>query len=520
MMKRMIPVLFSIFVLGFLTGCSDKESTPMNVLFIAIDDLKPSLGCYGNESMISPNIDAIAARGSVFLNNHCQQAVCGASRASLLTGLYPDQNRVWGFYGFRERNPGIVTLPQHFKNNGYTTVNIAKIFDYRTVDRGADSISWSWPYFPKGQDIHPYYHPASGPEAGYFYQSPKVKALYEEMKVKAAEEGGNPNSMLHKIIKPSTECLDLPDTAYKDAIFASRAIESLDILASEGKPFFLALGFHRPHLPFTAPKKYWDMYEGDQVELSPYRAYAANDQDYYYSNSGELMSYSDEEGNWPYEKLKDQELGLSDEEQRHLIHGYMAAVTYIDVQVGRVIKKLQDLGLEENTIVVVWGDHGWHLGDHGVWCKHSNFEQATRSPLIISVPGKAGRTIMQPTEFTDLYPTLCELTGLAGPGHISGQSLCALLDGEEDPENLYAFSQYPRGRKMGYAIRDERYRYVEWMAEGRHKNPEASLDELDGKQLFDYETDPYETVNVAGHEDYSEEEARMKAALHVWLENL
>jgi len=514
-----------ICCLFLIVSCNPEQHGPPNILFIAIDDLKPVLGCYGDTGIISPHIDALAERGMVFLNNHCQQAVCGPSRASLLTGRYPDEISVWGFYGFRERNPGIVTLPQYFRKNGYTTVNISKIFDYRTVDQGMDSISWSWPYFPAGdREMQPYYPEETGPVAAYFYQSEKVKKVFGEKKAEAAGSGGNPNQLTHEVTKPATECLEMPDHAYKDGVFALKAMEDLERLAGEGKPFFLAVGFERPHLPWTAPKKYWDMYDREQIEPAPFREHAANDQAYYYTLSNELRTYTDEEGNDAYGKLKEG-IPLTAAEQKHLIHGYRAAVTYIDAQVGKILDTLERLGLAENTIVVVWGDHGWHLGDHGIWGKATNFEQATRSPLIISVPGEAPGSTGQPTEFTDLYPTLCELAGLEIPEELSGQSLVKLIRCEADPLNRYAFSQYTRGDKMGYAVRDGRYRYVVWMKEGPQVNPDVDYDALgpdavDGVQLFDYLEDPWERVNVAGYPEYGDIESSLREALYAWLAGL
>jgi len=196
-------------------------------------------------------------------------------------------------------------------------------------------------------------------------------------------------------------------------------MDDLEKLAREGKPFFLAVGFERPHLPWTAPKKYWDLYDYNSIQLEAFREHAENDKAYFYSLSNELRSYTDQYGKDAYGKLKEG-IPLGVEEQKHLIHGYRAAVSYIDIQVGKILDKLETLGLSENTIVVIWVDHGWHLGDHGIWGKATNFEQATRSPLIISVPGLKGTKTTQATEFTDLYPTLCELAGLEAPASASG----------------------------------------------------------------------------------------------------
>jgi len=293
-------------------------------------------------------------------------------------------------------------------------------------------------------------------------------------------------------------------------------MDDLEKLAREGKPFFLAVGFERPHLPWTAPKKYWDLYDYNSIQLEAFREHAENDKAYFYSLSNELRSYTDQYGKDAYGKLKEG-IPLGVEEQKHLIHGYRAAVSYIDTQVGKILDKLETLGLSENTIVVIWVDHGWHLGDHGIWGKATNFEQATRSPLIISVPGLKGTKTTQATEFTDLYPTLCELAGLEAPASASGQSLVKLIQGRKDTENLYAFSQFNRGDKMGYAIRDEQYRYVEWKTVGRHVDPGADYSDVADKQLFDYSKDPLETINVVGKSEYSDAEARLMEALHECL---
>ena len=314
--------IFLICLVFISASCKQEPAAPPNILFIAIDDLKPTLGCYGDLNIHSPHIDELAARGTVFMNNHCQQAVCGPSRASLLTGRYPDEIAVWGFYSIREHNPDIVTLPQHFRNNGYTTVNISKIFDYRTVDKGMDTISWSWPSFPSGdKEMLSFYPEECGPVIGYFYQSERVKEVFKEKQELAKTSGENPIQLTHAIIKPATECLDLEDNAYKDGVFAEKAMLDMKRLATEGKPFFLAVGFERPHLPWTAPKKYWDLYDRNEIELETFRGHAENDKAYYYGLSNELRSYTDEEGNDAWGKLKDG-IPLTEEEQKLLIHGY------------------------------------------------------------------------------------------------------------------------------------------------------------------------------------------------------
>jgi len=494
---------------------SSQSDVPPNVLFIAVDDMKPILGCYDDVTTLTPNMDRLAERGTVFLNSHCQEALCGPTRSSLLLGMYPDQTGIWDFSRkFRDIHPDIVTLPQHFKNNGYTTVGIGKIFDYRNVDSYEDSLSWSVTTFPHRENpADQFWAKEYGPTVGHFYHSALVKQRFDELKPQAEKEGIYPVSLLHKHIKPSTECLDMPDNAYIDGIFAEKAIQDMNRLANENKPFFLAVGFHRPHLPFTAPKKYWDMYNREEIALSKMQTKAKNDVDYAYSTSGHLRSYSDEEGNFIYDTLRNGGT-LTEEQQLQLIHGYKAAVTYIDTQIGKILNNLEKLSLQDNTIIVLWGDHGFHLGDHNMWGKSTNFEQATRSPLIFSVPGQSTYKTNMPVEFVDIYPTLCELAGLELPDHLSGESLVELINGNEVRIDQYAISQIIRGNKMGYTIRDHRYRYVEWIEEGPHKNPAADMTLVSDRQFFDYDKDPLETENFADLEEYEGEQERMAELLH------
>ena len=513
-------LIFTMLVLVtmMLISCKEgnKDKPPPNILFIAIDDMKPVLGCYGDSTTLTPRMDKLADRGTVFLNNYCQEALCGPTRASLLLGMYPDQTRIWDFSRkFRDIHPNIVTLPQHFRNNGYTTICNGKIFDYRNVDKYEDRLSWSEIAFPRSGEVQSYFNKQSGPLVGHFYQSPLVKERYEELKPQAEEEGINPVTLLHKHIKPSVECLDLPDNSYIDGVFAEKTVEDLERLAKEENPFFLSVGFHRPHLPFTAPKKYWDLYNYDEIEISKIQTKAENDVDYAYMTSGHLRSYSDEEGNFIYDTLNKGGT-LTEDQQRKLIHGYKAAVTYIDAQVGKLLDKLHDLNLADNTIIVLWGDHGFHLGDHNMWGKHSNFEQATRSPLIFSIPSQTAYKTNMPVEFVDIYPTLCELAGLGLPNHLSGESLVELINGNEVRKDQYAISQYMRGNKMGYTIRDSRYRYVEWIEEGPHKNPNADMTKVMDRQFFDYEKDPLETINFADLEEYKEVQEKLAEQLHAF----
>lgn len=475
--------------------------------------MKPILGCYGDESTLTPHMDRLANQGTVFLNAHCQEALCGPTRSSLLLGMYPDQTGIWDFSRkFRDIHPDIVTLPQHFRNNGYTTICNGKIFDYRNVDQYEDSVSWSERAFPNASTPD-YYNKDTGPLVGHFYQSPLVKEKFAELKQQAEQLGINPVQLLHQHIKPATECLDMPDDAYIDGVFAKKSVEDLARLANDDQPFFLAVGFHRPHLPFTAPKKYWDLYHREDIELSPVQTHAENGVAYAYTTSGHLRSYSDEEGNFIYDTLLHGGT-LTPDQQRHLIHGYKAAVTYIDAQIGKVLNQLEALGLTESTLIVLWGDHGFHLGDHNMWGKVTNFEQATRSLLIFSIPGQKAYKTDMPVEFVDIYPTLCALAGLSLPNHLAGESLVDLIHGKEIRQDPYAISQIVRGEKMGYAIRDHRYRYVEWIEQGPHVAANADMTRVDARQFFDYERDPLETENFADLEAYREKQEKLAEQLH------
>ncbi len=508
-----------VFLLYVFFQCTRiKENKKYNVLFISIDDLKPTIGAYGDSATYTPNMDRLAEQSVVFMNNHCQQAVCGPSRASLLTGLYPDQIQVWGFeHHIRDVDFEVTTLPQHFKNEGYHTIGISKIFDYRNVDFYKDSLSWSEQAFPlTEEELIPWMAEESGELAGYFYQSPIVKKIQAQLIKKDASIKNHPQPHLHKRIKPACECLDLPDHAYKDGVFANKALSDLERLSESDQPFFLAVGFERPHLPYTAPKKYWDLYNRDSIQLAEFQGRAENDVDYAYTNSGSIKSYSDENGNFIYKKLG-KGAYLSHAEQRKLIHGYKASTSYIDAQVGKLLDKLKVLGLEENTIIVLWGDHGYHLYDHGMWGKSTNFEQGTRSPLMISMPGIKPHKTKVPTEFVDIFPTLCEMAGIKIVSHLSGESLVQLMKGDTSSVKGYAISQFQRDDKMGYALRTKRYRYVEWIHNGRHINPDSDLRDFADGQLFDYQADPLETKNFYNVQAYAEIQKELADKLHGFL---
>jgi arylsulfatase A-like enzyme len=482
MMKLTLTLLTALLLAPLATVSADKPGAKRpNVLFIVSDDLKPLLGCYGASWVKSPNIDRLASRGTVFMANYCQVAFCAPTRFSLLTGLRPDST---GMYLnpdqsqdlLRRRLPDVVTLPQQFKSHGYITHPLHKVFDGRTVDKGHDSVSWTVPYGP--WEMAPGEKPAPGG-----YQDPATKSrLTEALKL------GKPTS------GPATEACDIPDNAYHDGGVAHTAAKRIREFTAQKKPFFLAVGFVKPHLPFIAPKKYWDLYDRSTLPLAALQTLpAASKHDLaFYSNSGELRDYADVPKTGP----------IPEPQQRELIHGYAACVSYIDAQVGLLMQTLEDCGEADKTIICFWGDHGWHLGEHGHWGKLTNYEDAARAPLIISAPGVAGgKRVTALTEFLDVYPTLCELAGLPIPSHAEGRSLVPLMRGEDVTLHEAALTQMSHGRgkggTMGWSLRTPRYRYIEWRSADFGADKPVFGNHAQATELYDYETDPLERENLA-----------------------
>jgi len=433
-----------------------------NVLFIAVDDLRPQLGCYGWDKIQSPNMDRLASHGVLFERAYCQQAVCMATRASLMSGFRPDKGEIYKQGPLFECVPDVLTLNQYFMNNGYETVSLGKIYHYESDER----TGWSIPAF----------HP-EGQWEGRGYLSEEAKQLVREYTKM------NPNAT-RKGMGPAYEHPDVPDNAYPDGLVAERAIQELNRL--KDKPFFLAVGFVKPHLPFNAPKKYWDLYSEDDIKLADNPFAPDGAPSIAMTGWGELRGYAGMPNKGP----------MPDEDALKLIHAYYACISYTDAQIGNVLDELDRLNLTDNTIIVLWGDHGWKLGEHGMWCKHTNFELDTHVPLMVSAPGmKArGRKTKALTEFVDIYPTLCELAGIDLPEHLEGTSMVPLLNHPDRPWKKAAFSQYPRGKdrdKMGYTMRTDRYRYTEWQ--------DIQTGNVEARELYDHLNDPEENTNVVGN---------------------
>lgn len=486
----------------------DDAKEPKNVLMIAIDDLKPLLGCYGDPLAKTPNIDALAKDGVLFTNAYCQQAVSAATRASLLTGYCPDRTGVWDLKTqIRAKNPDVVTLPQYFIQNGYHVAGIGKIFDPRSVDKKSDVQSWSEPYLGYEDYLDSNY----GKPVLSQYQDPETRRLYEKYAAEAKEKGiGGKNkidSYVQEYIKPSTECLDIPDNAYTDGAVASGAVDFIEKYDSS-KPLFLAVGFKKPHLPFCAPEKYWNLYNREEMPLARYTKRAENSPAFAYHNSSELKKYTDIPPVYSYSDIDN--TVLTAEKARELIHGYYACVSYTDAQIGKVLAALEKKGMKENTIIVLWGDHGWHLGDHGLWNKHTNFENAARVPFIIIDPSARAGKIDAPVEFLSIYPTLCALAGIEIPDGLDGENLSKVVRNVKKAkvERKYAASQFPRGPRMGYSLRTERYRYTVWVD---WKDRNLNVDKVIAEELYDYEADPLETKNLAGEKEYADALKLMKS---------
>jgi iduronate 2-sulfatase len=474
-MKTASLLFASLSLLGSSLTAAPAPSSKSNVLLILVDDLKPLTRSYGDPIVQTPQLDRLSARGVQFNRAYCNQSVCGPSRYNLMLGARSTSLGVYAFgRDFRTAFPGAVTLPQHFQRHGYTTQSIGKVFH---VGHGMydDDASWSVPAIH--DKVVEYVLPAS--TAGG--QLTREEAYF-----------GNIKSSKELPRGAAWEKPDVADNAYADGRVADQAITRLAALKQAGTPFFLAVGFARPHLPFSVPKKYWDLYDRAQLPL------AANPQPpqgapaYAMKGLLELNQYD----SIPAEGTLDEDL------QRSLIHGYYASVSYVDAQIGRVLDSLTQSGLATNTIVVLWGDNGFSFGTHGDWTKHTTYEESNRIPIVIAGPGvKSGPPTEALIETVDLYPTLAALAGLpapTGPQPIDGLSQLPVL---QDPaharvkDHVYHVAPRPRrelkdGEWLGRAIRTERYRYVKWL-------PFKPTSAAPGVELYDYVTDPHEKVNVA-----------------------
>ena len=507
---KILGKMINVFLVLIVLSCQNtfaqivEEPTKPNVLFIIVDDLKPIIGCYGDPFVKTPNIDRFAKEGVVFTNTYCQQAVCGPSRASFLTGMRPDYTGVWDLETeMRNINPEILSMPQFFKQNGYITAGIGKVFDSRSVDENIDKPSWSIPFYKKSND----YYPKEMGKAKGRYRGVKVLEeieIYEKIGGAKGLTGKELSNFIKINAKPSVESLDIPDNAYIDGATVLHSKDILKVLKENAKPFFFAVGITKPHLPFAVPKKYWDLYNRDEIQLAEFRENANNSPLVAYHGAGELYKYADIP---PIASFSDVKGGmeLPFDKQKELIHGYYASVSYADALIGKLISTLVSLNLKDNTIVTIIGDHGWHLGDHNLWCKHSNFEQATRIPMIFKIPGiKASKTSAL-AEAVDIFPTLCDATGIKIPEQLQGVSLMPILKEIKSKVKDYAVSQYRRGKNMrtfGYSIRTERFRLTLWMKDFYRLYKPFDEGYIVSGELYDYDNDPLETENYYNNKEY------------------
>jgi uncharacterized sulfatase len=455
----MSRLLWLGLALALIPAISAADGPKRNVLFIAVDDMNCDLGCFGSPTVKSPNLDRLAARGVPFQRAYCQFPLCSPSRTSLLTGLRPDVTQVFDLKKhFREVMPDVVTLPQMFRKAGYFTARVGKIYHYGVPgDIGTngldDPASWDEVVNPRGRD--------KDEEHKLTNYTPK-RGLGSSLSFLAA---------------------DGTDQEQTDGIGANAAIKFLE--THRDGPFFIAAGFYRPHCPYVAPKEYFDLYPIDSIQMS-------QEPPEHIRQIPEAALSSTRP--WPW-------FGVTEMQSREAKRAYYAAISFVDAQIGRVLDALDRLGLADRTVVVFWSDNGYHVGEHGLWMKMSDFEGSARVPVIIAAPGRKaqGKPCLRPVELVDLYPTLAELCGLVPPPNLAGKSLVPLLDNPQAPWAKPAFTQVWRGRFSGYSVRTERFRYTEW-DEGRQ-----------GVQLYDYQTDPHEFHNLADDPKHASTRAELKA---------
>ncbi|MBD1424191.1 sulfatase [Sphingobacterium arenae] len=481
----------------YATPCANAQQNrnishkKKNILFIAIDDLRPELACYGMTQVKTPHIDKLAQQGNLFENAYCQQAVCAPSRNSVLTGLRPDAMQIYDLGTFfRTTVPDVVTLPQLFKENGYIAENVGKIYHVGHGNKN-DLQSWTtvWNY-------------------------------RDELDVLPKINHGDTTDLESSLPKLNGKMLpyyrsNAPDEDLSDGRVAAIAAERIEALKDQDQPFFLGVGFTATHLPFVAPSSYWDLYDPLDIAIPSQQEPSGMYNQAFIKWSGELAAYH---GIAPFKEKGT----LPDSIARNLIQGYYASVSFVDAQVGKLLDALEKNGLRENTIVVLWGDHGYKLGEYGMWCKHSNAELDTRAPLIIRDPDYSSeRKSPSVVELLDIYPTLCELTGIQAPDHLQGKSLVPILNDPGTRVKEVAMSQWPKGKTypgtppsreiMGYSITDGRYRFTRWQY---HKNPKHVIE----RELYDHTESRIDTKNLAKSKKYEAEVRRLESLLNGLLE--
>jgi len=483
---------------------SNADESKRNVLFIAVDDLRPTLSCYGDEVAITPHLDALAARGTTFLRAYCQQSVCNASRASIMTGRRPDSTGVYDLTThFRKALPDVKTLPQQFREAGYHSLAVGKIYHGakgHAFGNGIDDeLSWSEDgWFPQPN----FYHSKKGIEIAEKWFAGHRDSLAKNYPQLAEGNASWKDAIIRGL---PWESSDTPDDEHADGQIANKGIEHLQTHAKSGEPFFLAVGFLKPHVPFIAPKRYFDLYPEGSIPDVPNPYYPKDSPEYAHYDSAEMRVYHGiprKRG----EPVADEKL------TREMRRAYYACASFIDAQVGRLLATLDELGLRENTVICFWGDHGYHIGENNLWCKRNNYELSCRVPLIIQIPGQKspGARTDALVELVDVLPTLTEACGLPLDEGVEGDSLLPLMADPEREWKTAAFSQYPRvlkthGKIMGTSMRTDRWRFTEWLsADGKFRQVE----------IYDLENDPEGNVNLARNPAHRDRIPALTEQLH------
>ncbi|MCK0159895.1 sulfatase [Allomuricauda sp. F6463D] len=500
-LSRLKTILYVFVATSLLVvSCKKQEEEikkPANVLFVSIDDLRPTLGVYGDTIAVTPNIDRLASEGITFMEAFSQAAVCAPSRASVMTGTRPDSTRVWHLGDkFRDINPDVVTMPQYFSKFGYHTVNIGKIFH----NYMPDSISWDEPDLRPSQYLKKDWINRDGET---FYISEEVNksqaikrdSLLQLKPVRYAD-GWNTG--------PAWEAADVHDTLYYDGAQNELAKRTLDRLSKMDKPFYMGLGYFRPHLPFAVPKKYWDLYDPNEIPL-PTNPDMPEGAPLHSMNSMYELRHYDGFGHIAHPTEPN---NIGEDTTRILRQGYYASVSYVDALLGDLVAHLKKLDIYDNTIIVVWGDHGWKLGDHNSWGKMTNFNIDLKVPVIVRYPDQESRGVTSNAmiELVDLFPSLCELAGIEVPEYMQGTSFAPLTKNPELPWKNAAFSQFHRRPKvsadgkryMGYSLNTQKYHYIEWYSWDPETGEKGELKDI---ELYDRAKDPHETINLAKNED-------------------
>lgn len=499
----LISCLFALTMVG-CDRTSEKTSRP-NVLFISIDDLRPTLGVYDDPVAITPNIDQLAGEGMTFRQTFCQAAVCAPSRASLMTGVRPDSTRVWHLGDkFREINPDAVTMPQYFAKHGYHTVNAGKIFH----NYMPDSVSWHEPDLRPSQYLKPDW---LGRDGETFYISDSVARLQvirrdSLLKLRPVRYADGWNT------GPAWEAADVHDSLYYDGAQNELVKRKLTELSETDQPFFFGLGYFRPHLPFTAPKKYWDLYDKDSIPLAQNLARPEGSPIFGMNSMYELRHYD----GFHHIGHPTTDFRMNEDTARTLRQGYYASVSYVDALIGEVVSHLKSVDLYDNTIIILWGDHGWKLGDHNSWGKMTNYNIDLQVPMIVRYPEQLvrGSQTFAMTELVDMFPSLCELAGIPVPDYLQGDSFVPLLSDPKQPWKKAAFSQFHRRprvsadgkRYMGYSVNTIDYHYIAWYS-WDHKTGAAG--DFVSAELYDRVEDVTEALNLAGLPAYADTEEEM-----------